>query len=423
MTLLLVVLSLLLMVGLLGATALMTKRAGLHPEVARKTIHVGLGLYCLCFPLLFDRPWPVITLCAGAVTLMLVLRASRQRTAGLGAALHGVARQSYGELLFAISVALVFTLGHRQLVTYLLPIAILTLSDAAAALVGVRYGRVQFRVDGGYKSLEGAAIFLLTAWIISMCLLLLYSDASRLSVIVLGCLIAVYGTLVEGASWRGWDNFFLPIAIHTVLVHALGVPAAALLETAAISLACWGAVLFLGPRRGLDRHAATFLTAVIATIAMVSSPWNIVLPIVALLCHVASRDASRESFTPHLRFGLVMMLLALAWYLIGALTSFPILFAFNTSFGALALGLLAARGRTYTALMMLPVCWLLIEARALVGPGWTPTDRTSQMRLLGVLVIALAAGILGQRLRRPPPCEGVGVISFAAGVTMLAVVL
>jgi hypothetical protein len=73
--------------------------------------------------------------------------------------------------------------------------------------------------------------------------------------------------------------------------------------------------------------------------------------------------------------------------------------------------------------MMLPVCWLLIEARALVGPGWTPTDRTSQMRLLGVLVIALAAGILGQRLRRPPPCEGVGVISFAAGVTMLAVVL
>lgn len=423
MTLLLVVLSLLLMIGLLAGTALITRRLGLHPEVARKTIHVGLGLYCLCFPLLFDRPWPVIALCAAAVILMLALRASRYRHSGLGAGLHGVARESYGELLFAVSVALVFTLGHRQLVTYLLPIAILTLSDAAAALVGVRYGRVQFRVDGGYKTLEGAVIFMMTAWIISMCLLLMYSDASRLSVIVLGGLIAVYGTLVEGASWRGWDNFFLPIAIHTVLVHALGVPSPVLLETAAISLTCWGAVLLVGPHLGLDRHAATFLTAVIATIAMVSSPWNIVLPIAALLCHVASREASREAFTPHLRFGLVMMMLALAWYLIGALTSLPILFAFNTTFGALALALLAARGRTYAAPLMLPVCWMLIEARSLVGPGWTPTDATSQLRLLGVLVVALAAGVVGQRLRRPPPCEGVGVISFAAGVTMLAAVL
>jgi phytol kinase len=290
-------------------------------------------------------------------------------------------------------------------------------------LVGVRYGRVQYRVDGGYKSLEGAVIFMLTAWIISMCLLLMYSDTSRLSVIVLGGLIAVYGTLVEGASWRGWDNFFLPIAIHTVLVHALGVSSAVVLESATISLACWGAVLLIGPRLGLDRHAATFLTAVIATIGMVSSPWNIVLPIVAVLCHVASPDALREAFTPHLRVGLVLMMLALAWYLIGALTSLPILYAFNTSFGALALGLLAARRRTYVALLMLPVCWLLIEARSLVGPGWTPTDGASELRLFGVLAVALAAGALGQRLRRPPPCEGVGIISFAAGVTMLAAVL
>jgi phytol kinase len=423
MTALLIALSLLLMIGLLATTTVITRRLGLHPETARKTIHVGLGLYCLCFPLLFDQPGPVIVLCASAVILMLALRASRYRHSGLGAGLHGVARESYGELLFAVSVALVFTLGHRQAVTYLLPIAILTLSDAAAALVGVRYGRVKFRIDGGYKSLEGAVIFMLTAWIISMCLLLMFSHASRLSVIVLGCLIAVYGTLVEGASWRGWDNFFLPIAIHTVLLHALGVPSGVLLATAAISLLCWGAVLLVGPRLGLDRHAATFLTAVVATIAMVSSPWNIVLPIVALLGHVASRDASPEGFTPHLRLGLVMMMLALAWYLVGELTSLPILYAFNTSFGALALALLAARGRTYAALLMLPLCWILIEARSLVGPGWTPTDRTSQMRLLGVLAVALAAGAVGHRLRRPPPCEGVGVISFAAGVTVLATVL
>jgi phytol kinase len=423
MSALLVALSLLLMVGLLASAALLSRRFGLHPEIARKAIHIGLGLYCLSFPLLFHRPGPVIVLCASAVMLMLVLRASRHRHSSLGAGLHGVARESYGELLFAISVALIFTLGHRQLVTYLLPIAILTLSDAAAALVGVRYGRMKFRIEGGYKSLEGAVIFLLTAWIISMCLLLIYSDASRLSVIVLGGLIAVYGTLMEGASWRGWDNFFLPVAIYLVLVHALGVPSVVLLETASISLVCWGAVLLAGPHLGLDRHAATFLTAVIATIGMVSSSWNIVLPITALLCHLASRDASHEVFSSHLRFGLVLTILALAWYLIGALTTVPILYAFNTSFAALALGLLAVRGRTYAALAMLPGCWILIEARSLVGPGVTPTDVGSQLRLLGILILAVAAGVLGQRLRRPPPCEAVGAMSFAAGMAMLASVL
>jgi phytol kinase len=415
--------SLVLMVGLLAATSVIARRLNLHPEVARKTIHIGLGLYCLCFPLLFDRPGPVIVLCASAVALMLGLRLSRRRKSGLGAALHGVARESYGEILFAVSVALVFTLGYRKPVTYLLPIAILTLSDAAAALVGVRYGRVQFRVEAGYKSLEGAVIFLLTAWIISLCVLLMYSDASRLNVIVLGFLIAMYGTLVEGASWRGWDNFFLPMAIHIVLMNALGVPSAILIETAAISLVCWGIVLVVGPRLGLDRHAATFLTAVIATIGMVSSPWNIVLPIVALLCHMASRDASPTDFTPHLRVGLVLVILSLAWYLIRELTPLPILYAFNTTFGAFALGLLAARGRTRAALLVLPLCWLLIEARALVGPGVTPTDRTSELCLLGVLAAALAAGIVGRRLRRHLPCEGVGVMSFAAGVTMLAAVV
>jgi phytol kinase len=416
----LIALSLLLLFGLLGVAAYFGRLLGWHPEVTRKTVHVGLGLYCLTFPMLFDRAWPVILICAAALLLLFGLRMVRDRRAGLGAALHCVGRESYGELLFAVSVALVFTLGHWQPVTYLVPIAILTLSDAAAALVGVRYGRLQYRVEGGYKSIEGAVTFMLTAWIIAMCLLLLGSDASRLSVIVLGCLIAAYGTLVEGASWRGWDNFFLPVAIHTVLVHALYVPVPLLATGAAVSLSCWAAVLLIGPRLGLDRHAATFLTAVIATIGMVSSPWNIGLPMVALLGHLFSRSAATENSAPTLRIALVLMMLALAWYLVGRFTAFPILYGFNTSFAALAVGLLAVRGRMYAALAVLPVCWLLIEARSRVGPGWIPTDVGSQLRLLGVLTAVLALGALSHRLRRPAPCEGLGILSFAAGVALLS---
>jgi hypothetical protein len=117
------------------------------------------------------------------------------------------------------------------------------------------------------------------------------------------------------------------------------------------------------------------------------------------------------------------MMLALVWYLIANLASLPTVYAFNTTFGALALGLLAARGRTLAAVLMLPVCWILIESRAVFEADSTPTDVPSQLRLLAVLLVTMAAGVAAHRLRRPLPYEGVAVVSFAAGAAMLAAVL
>src|SRR5690606_34744795 len=102
--------------------------------------------------------------CALAVGVFLMARGVMRKS--LGASLHGVERFSYGELLFAASVALLFWLkdGHfiaieqdrpaMGPVPYVVPILILTLCDAASAVVGSQYGKRLFRIEEGSKSVE-----------------------------------------------------------------------------------------------------------------------------------------------------------------------------------------------------------------------------------------------------------------------------
>ena len=122
-----IALSLALLVAALLATRRLGARRSFHAETQRKLIHVGLGLYALTFPLIFSQPWEVVTLCALAAALLIAVRVLPGASGHLGAALHGVNRDSFGELLFAFSIALLFFLSKGQVVLYVLPLLILAL--------------------------------------------------------------------------------------------------------------------------------------------------------------------------------------------------------------------------------------------------------------------------------------------------------
>ena len=90
----------------------LAKIAKLDPEIGRKLVHISLGLYCLTFPYVFGAVWEVVATCGLAVLVFLLARGTMRES--LGGGLHAVKRVSYGELLFAVSVALLFWLkdGH-----------------------------------------------------------------------------------------------------------------------------------------------------------------------------------------------------------------------------------------------------------------------------------------------------------------------
>ena len=78
-----------------------------HPEraeLARKLMHVSLGLLTLTFPRLFDQAWPVFVVC-GAIALWLILvRRLALVKSHFGGAIE-VERVSWGEVYFPIGVA------------------------------------------------------------------------------------------------------------------------------------------------------------------------------------------------------------------------------------------------------------------------------------------------------------------------------
>jgi len=278
--------------ALLGVMAVVRRLASawqINAEVQRKLVHICTGLYAITLPWLFPDRWPVYVLVAVTLVIMLVLRLPNSR---LGATLHGVERQSYGDFLLAISVGVCLFLAEDQLYLYVLPMAVLTLADAAAALTGTAYGTKFMRVEEGRKSIEGSVAFFAITLLISMVCLMLMTSFAPLNIIILSLMVAGFGTLVEAASWRGFDNLFLPVGL-LIFLWAHGDSAMPELLTLA-ALFAFAAVSFkiIAPRFGLSGHAGqVYVTAIFLLLAVIDIQ-NATLPILVLAAHAWSRNAA-----------------------------------------------------------------------------------------------------------------------------------
>lgn len=232
---------LLTLVFLMTALQVWAQRRGPHPEVVRKLLHIGMGLVACSFPWLFAGPAPVLGLAAASVVAMGAVRQVPGLRKRVGGVLHGVGRQSYGELCFPLGVALVFVLAKGDALRFVLPVLLLTLADPAAALVGQRLGRLRFRTPDGWKSGEGSAAFFSVAFGLTYGGLRLAGTAGTEG-LLLALLLAVLLTLIEALAWRGLDNLFIPLAGYVLLAAHQPMGAGPL----AGLLVLWSSVLGLG---------------------------------------------------------------------------------------------------------------------------------------------------------------------------------
>ena len=352
------------LLGLMAAVRRMARRLEMGAEVQRKLIHVATGLYALSLPWLFPDRWPVYVLIGVTLVVMLVLRLPNSR---LGKTLHGVERQSYGDLLLALSVGLCLFLAGDDLYLYVLPIAVLTLADAAAALAGSTYGTRFFRIEDGRKSVEGSAVFFLITLLISIVCLMLMTPLPPLNIIVISMMVAGFGTLVEAASWRGFDNLFLPLGLLIFLsVHA-GNSLAELFSFAGLFVASILAFRHIAPLIGLNRHAAhVYVTAVFLLLAA-TAVQNAIIPILVLAAHAWSRSAApSDARFPDLDIVAALALVSFGWLALGTATGLNAV----TFYGVTAIGMVMG-----------------LSAVALAG-------RPTVVRVLSFAIIALVVGLL-----------------------------
>lgn len=309
-------------VGLLAVVRWQARAMDFSAEVQRKLIHIATGLFALTYPWLFADRWPVFLLLGACIIVLIVLRLPGLQRGGLGDTLHAVERRSYGDFLLAIAIGTVFLLADGRAVLYVLPLAILTLSDAAAALTGSAYGRKFFAVEDGVKSIEGSVTFFVTSFCLSMIFLLLLSDTPRVNVITLAAIVAAFGTLVEADSWRGFDNFFVPAGLmvfleghlHTEPLQLFGI-------MAGFGLAIWVA-LALAPRLGLTVHTARVYVIAGFLLLSVVDPAYAVLPLLVFLAHgVCTRMNPCDAKHPELDTVAAVAMLSFFWLVLGRNTN------------------------------------------------------------------------------------------------------
>ena len=264
----------------------LTKHFGASPEVARKSIHVVMGLTCSAFPWIFREPSAVWILAALATVPMCLLRTVPTLRSGVGSVLHGIKRPSYGEVLFAPAVAAVFHLSQGDALLHLIPILILTVADAAGALAGTRWGRRHYGSGEGFKTVEGSAIFLITAFVCILVPLIIDGRAGVGNALWIALILATLGMMGEGFSDRGFDNLVVPLGSFFVLERLISLETPSLVGRFVVLVLVLGFVL-AGSGWSTLSGAALLGSALLGYGCAVIADWRFALPPSAVfICHL-----------------------------------------------------------------------------------------------------------------------------------------
>lgn len=272
--------------GLFGLLKLLDRVAHPHPEVLRKLLHVGVGLAVISFPWVFAETWPVLLLAGISLVGLLALKYVPRLHSGVGSVMNGVHRPGYGEICFPIAVASLALLSRGDKLLFAVPMLIVTLADAVAALVGIAYGRVRYVTSEGLKSVEGSIAFFAIAFLSVHVPLLLFTSVGRAETLLIAATIGLLSMLIEAISARGLDNLLIPIGAYAFLRLYLYATPEALILRLVITVSLLIFVLVWRRRTSMD-DSALMASALYGYGAWMLGGWEwLIGPLVLFLIHV-----------------------------------------------------------------------------------------------------------------------------------------
>jgi len=311
------------LIAFLITIRLFGRRYNWHPEWQRKILHLGLGVTAISFTWFFSKQWQVLVVCAASIAILLMIRTIPQLRNSVGKAVFDVNRSSLGELFFAISIVLLFWLSHGNKALYVIPIAILTISDAVAALVGTHYGKKLFKVIDGNKSWEGTLAFAGVTFTILLVLLYLLTPISWAALLMIAIMFSILGALIEAVSWNGLDNLFVPLATYLFLSSTLNQDEIQLFyQLSALS----GLVLLglaAGPKSQLNTHALMAGIILLYFFWVAGSIVWVVAPILIFITHLAMVKIYKDEGSYTFNAVLSVMSGGFFWLAIEKLFHFP----------------------------------------------------------------------------------------------------
>ncbi len=206
--------------GLLFGVEALGRRLGWQQRVTRKIIHIGAGLWIWGILALFDMWYFGIIPFATFVVLNYVFYRRQSFSA------MDTDQSTPGTVYFSISITVLFCLlwrtggGQDRVPVAAAATMAMTLGDAAASLVGYRWGTHPHRTLGHTRSWEGTAAMAVVS-LLAIGATLTWLPGSALSpnsapmaateVLVTTLVGAAVATTAEGISPAGTDNLSVPL--------------------------------------------------------------------------------------------------------------------------------------------------------------------------------------------------------------------
>jgi phytol kinase len=268
--------------GMLFVLRLYRKRAAADAEWIRKLAHIGTGLLSIALPWIFSGTLPIFIICGASVALLLALRyvpLVKKRFFGV---LHDVSRQSWGELYFPVSVALLAHLAHGDKLLYAVPLVVLTLADTVAALTGAEYGKHGYAATGATKSIEGSIAFFCAVFFSVNVALVVFTQVGRIETLLISLDISLIVMLLEAIAWRGLDNIFIPLGVFILLRLYLVMPLNQLWNRFRIGIALVIFVTAYGRKTTLQ-GSALLAAALVLYVSWALGGWQWLIPPAILL--------------------------------------------------------------------------------------------------------------------------------------------
>jgi len=201
---------------IISVSARMDKVLHISQKACRKFLHAMIGNLPFIIPFFTSYTYPVLV--AAPFILVTFFVSPYFPFKNVGKRLKGLADMTeeghhLGLIFYAVSytfLALFFASKAYVIAAGILPMAY---GDAAASMVGERYGRRRYRLIAD-KSLEGSAAMFFASFFsltISLAFFSLFYPFSVFDKVFIAIIVSAVATLVEGFSPMGFDNLTVPV--------------------------------------------------------------------------------------------------------------------------------------------------------------------------------------------------------------------
>jgi phytol kinase len=383
--------------GMLFVLRLYRKLTGAEGEWLRKLAHLGTGLISISLPWIFSSRIPVFIICGASIALLLAMRYVPMIRGRFSGVLDDVARESWGEVYFPLSVALLYQLANGSKLLYAVPLVVLTLADTVAALTGAEYGKHGYGTTGATKTIEGSIAFFAVAFFSVNVALVVFSDAGRIETLLISLDIAVIVMLLEAIAWRGLDNIFIPLGVFILLRLYLVMSVAQLWDRFRVAAAL---VIFVTAyaRKTTLQGSALLAAALVLYVSWALGGWQWLIPPATLLLaytaffpgKITASDRTHNVYAvlSIASAGLLWLFLFRVWQQPGLL--FPYTLAFAINLALVAWNLLYPRYSSARRVMVacVLISWALMFAPYLLIRG---ASRSSLLQSAAALLICAIA--------------------------------